>query len=258
MKIENALDTAHIFSDLRNEERQKWARLCHFSGYDQGQDIFSQDDKPSKVYFILSGQIRLKTYSESGQEIFFDIVGPGEMFGEKAALDNQPHGSSAVALTGIELSVMPQRYFLSAFETVPGFGQKVAQNLCSQIRRGHARIMDLGTIAANNRVHAEILRLARLVEPDENGDCIIFPSPQHADISHQVCAARETVSRAFGEMAKLGITQKVKGGLAITDIDRLEDMVACARSGERRSGHDRRYGSTSPLNKERRGQERRT
>ncbi|MCW9035657.1 MAG: Crp/Fnr family transcriptional regulator [Rhodospirillales bacterium] len=211
MENETTLENIPALSGLNTEERQDLSALCQVRSFSSQQDVYGQDELPTAVYFVLSGQVRLKTFSEGGQEIFFGIIGPGDIFGDKSAIDGQPHENSAVTLTESKLAILPRVDFLNFIDNTPKFGRMIAENLCVKISRSHSRIMDLGTIAANNRVHAEILRLARLAPVQTHDEVIISPSPQHADISHQVCAARETVSRAFGEMVKLGITEKIKG-----------------------------------------------
>ncbi len=50
------------------------------------------------MYFVCSGRVSAKTYSEKGKEITFAELSIGETFGELAALDGRPRSSSVVAL----------------------------------------------------------------------------------------------------------------------------------------------------------------
>ena len=84
--------------------------------------------------------------------------------------------------------------------------------------------MDLSTLGANNRVHAELLRQARVVGTDENV-ARITPIPVHSDIASRVSTTRETVARVLNDLARKKLVERQKNALVILDVDRLEDMV---------------------------------
>ena len=70
--------------------------------------------------------------------------------------------------------------------------------LANQIRSLSERIVEFSTLGVNNRVHAEILRLAREVE-SRNGQYRISPAPTHADIASRVSTHREAVTKNLAD-----------------------------------------------------------
>ena len=84
--------------------------------------------------------------------------------------------------------------------------------------------MDLSTLGANNRVYAEILRLAR---PNMHGDnkAKIKPIPIHGDIASRVSTTRETVARVFGDLTRQGVLKRKRDAIIVFDIAQLERMV---------------------------------
>src|SRR3546814_11001643 len=81
------------------------------------------------------------------------------------------------------------------------------RSLATVLRRATERIMDLSTLGANNRVHAEILRLAR---PGLKGDntAVVAPIPLHGDIASRVSTTRETVARVFSDLARADLVER--------------------------------------------------
>ena len=77
----------------------------------------------------------------------------------------------------------------------PGSPFKVLQNLTAMVRSGDMRIMELSTVAATQRVYAELLRMARpdAAVPDL---WVIHPLPPLREIASRVSTTRETVARA--------------------------------------------------------------
>jgi hypothetical protein len=81
-----------------------------------------------------------------------------------------------------------------------------------------------------NRIHAEILRLARESGVARNS-ARIEPGPKHADIASQVSTYREQVTRELSALVKAGIVSKDGNALVVRDIARLQKMVEDVRAG---------------------------
>src|SRR3546814_9391694 len=85
-------------------------------------------------------------------------------------------------------------------------------------------LMDLSTLGANNRVYAELLRLAKSGLRDDNS-AVIRPIPIHGDIASRVSTTRETVARVLGDLARTDLVRRESEALIINDVDRLTEMV---------------------------------
>ena len=96
--------------------------------------------------------------------------------------------------------------------------------LAQIVRSATDRIMDLSTLAANNRVHAELLRLARAGMKGEN-KAVIRPIPVHGDIASRISTTRETVARVLNDLARQGVVTRTKDSLLVNDVERLGDLV---------------------------------
>ena len=101
---------------------------------------------------------------------------------------------------------------------------KILKGLAKIVRASTKRIMDLSTLGANNRVHAEILRLANLGLRHDN-NATISPFPIHGDIASRVSTTRETVNRVFSDLSRKGIVKRSKNDLVILDLARLIKMI---------------------------------
>jgi len=90
------------------------------------------------------------------------------------------------------------------------------------------RVIDLSTLGVQNRIHAEILRLARAAGVARNR-ARLEPGPKHADIASQVSTYREQVTRELSALARAGILEKDGPALVVRDVARLEKMVEDVR-----------------------------
>jgi CRP/FNR family cyclic AMP-dependent transcriptional regulator len=101
----------------------------------------------------------------------------------------------------------------------------VLQHLTRLVRSLSTRVYEFSTLAVQNRIHAELLRLAREGEAAERGVLIAHP-PTHSEIASRISTHREAVTRELNRLAKLGIVERRGTALLIADLGRLARMVA--------------------------------
>ena len=95
------------------------------------------------------------------------------------------------------------------------------------------RVIELSTLGVQNRIHAELLRLAR--EAGSGGtQARIDPAPKHADIASQVSTYREQVTREISALARRGLVARQGGALVLLDVPKLEQIVADVRGNARK------------------------
>jgi len=148
----------------------------------------------------------------------------GAYLGELAALDGEPRSASVMALSDCLIAAMPQEQFLPLLEKHPSIALKVMKVLARVVRTSTDRIMDLSTLAANNRVQADLLRLAK-DHVDDSNTAEISPIPVHSDIASRASTTRETVARVLSDLARRGVVERQKEALVVLDVEQLSDMV---------------------------------
>jgi len=219
-----SLSGIDLLSDLEPAELKKVEQACSFKRYTSQEQIIDRQSDSKDVFFVVEGTVRVVNYSLSGREITLDDLAKGNYFGELAAIDGAPRSASVMALDHCLIASLPQERFLGLFGKHPDIALKVMKMLTGIIRMSTNRIMDLSTLAANNRVHADVLRLARIHSKGDN-TAAISPIPTHSDIASRASTTRETVARVFGDLAKIGIVERQKEALMVLDVEQLSDMV---------------------------------
>lgn len=223
-----SLDAVGLFKPLSREARAALARQCRWRRYGAQEQIIDRHDDSRDVFFVISGKVRVVNYSLAGREVSFDDLGAGHFFGELAAIDGKPRSANVVALTDTLVAAMTPACFQKVVSSDPAIAMAVLAHLATVVRRATARIMDLSTLGANNRVHAEILRLAK-EGPVKGKTAVISPIPLHSDIAGRVSTTRETVARVFSDLARAGLVERCADHLLVRDLDRIEQMVEDVR-----------------------------
>ena len=123
------------------------------------------------MFFIVRGRARVVNYSVSGREITFADLAEGDYFGELSVIDGLPRSAGVMAVEDCLILSLPRRLFLAILADYPETALKVMQRLAKMVRNANERIMDLSTLAAHNRVQAELLRQAEPSnDPQRRGD----------------------------------------------------------------------------------------
>jgi CRP-like cAMP-binding protein len=220
-----------LLDGLSPEKLDALAQQCAWRNYAAGQRIISRNAAERDVYFLVSGRVRITTYSEGGRQVTFRDISAGEVFGEMAGLDEMPRSADVIALDAVLIASMPAAAFRQLLSDEPQLGARMLRRLASMVRKLSQRVIDLSTLGVQNRIHAELLRLAREAGIEDN-KARIDPAPKHADIAGQVSTNREQVTRELSALAKAGLLAKDNAGvLVVRDVKRLEKMVKEVRHG---------------------------
>ena len=224
----DALTDIRLLSELSEDEVEVVEKNCRWKTYGSSEQIIDQHSDSRDIFFVADGRVRVVNYSLSGREITFDDLEPGSHFGELAAIDGLPRSASVMALTDVRIASLSAEKFHAIILDHPKIALKLMKHLAHLVRTSTSRIMELSTLGANNRIHADLLRMARKVTEDDE-TAIISPIPVHSDVASRVSTTRETVARVMNDLARKGIVERQKTALVVKDLDRLEDMVEDVR-----------------------------
>jgi len=220
----HSLAHINLLSDLDAREVARVEQACSWKTYAAQEQIIDRQSDTQDVYFVVSGAVRVVIYSLSGREITLDDVPAGGHFGDLAAIDGEPRSASVMALEDTVIAALSRERFLQLLSENFKLTLRLLRSLTRIVRSSTERIMDLSTLAANNRVQADLLRLARNNMVGERR-AEITPIPVHGDIASRVSTTRETVARVLSDLSRQGVVERLKDRLVIADVDLLEDMV---------------------------------
>lgn len=93
--IQEQIAKIQLFSGLRTEALQLVAQVTVEEAHPHGTVIFRHGDVGEKLYVIVSGRVRIcREVSGMGEEALA-VLGPGDVFGEMALLDDSPRSADA-------------------------------------------------------------------------------------------------------------------------------------------------------------------
>ncbi|WP_170936968.1 MULTISPECIES: Crp/Fnr family transcriptional regulator [Rhodomicrobium] len=224
------LSAIPLLSTISAESLRKIEKHAKRMSFGKGKEIIARSEDMNDVFLLVSGMARVMVFSASGKAVGFRRIDAGDLFGEFSAIDGEKRSASVEAATPCVVLCMGSALFRDLMESDPAFMNAVLGHLVRLLRSLTGRIIEFSTLAVKNRIHSEILRMARLTH-DGSGEYQISPAPTHSEIAGRISTHREAVSREISRLKALGIIERRGRVMAVKDFPRLERMVHEA-SGE--------------------------
>jgi CRP-like cAMP-binding protein len=218
-----------LLAQLTDSDLEQLARDCRWKRYRSSQQVISRDAVDRDVYLIVSGSVRATAFSAAGRQVTYRDIDAGDWFGDFSAIDGHARSADVVAVRETLVAAMSPAVFRRLIHNHPTVCDHMLLRLVTSVRELSERIFEFSTLGVQNRVHAEILRLARQSGVAKNR-ARIEPVPTHADIAAQVSTYREQVTRELSRMVKQGLLARAGRALVVPDVARLDNMVAAVRS----------------------------
>lgn len=133
-------------------------RLLAFS---DGETVFEEGDEGDRMFVVLKGCVRIKKRGTHVETVVAEM-GPGEMFGESAVLEERPRAATAVAVGDTELASYDREEFLDALRSDPELALSAMRALAERLRLTTERLQHLATQHVLDRAEMALTEKALL------------------------------------------------------------------------------------------------
>jgi len=133
-KVLPILNKISILAGLSDSQLYDISQMLEKVTCDHEEVIFKQGGKPSYIYIIKKGQIKLLV--ENGSTPFELVTfGEGDCFGESSIIGICPHAATAVAHGETELAVLSRSTLMSLYETDIHLFSTLILNIAREVSR---------------------------------------------------------------------------------------------------------------------------
>jgi CRP/FNR family cyclic AMP-dependent transcriptional regulator len=192
----NLIDQIALFRDLAPDELHRIKGLLRRRKLAAGTTLMMAGQPGASVYFILTGTLKVHAEQVDGTDVIISILGPGEIVGELAALDDAGRSASVVSLEESLVAWMERESFMRCLLEMPPMAINLARVLSARLRMANAQIEALSALDAESRVAGQLLAFCdRYGQKQPNGDLYIPIRLTQGDIASMVGASREHVNK---------------------------------------------------------------
>ena len=128
---QTAVDQLKLVDQLAGctkEQLQDVARLAERVHVAEGEVLTREGRIGREFFLILTGMVGV---TQKGRRV--NTLGPGDFFGELAALSPAPRNATVTALSELDVLIIGPRQF-GAMARIPGFGDALVQSLARRLR----------------------------------------------------------------------------------------------------------------------------
>lgn len=117
-----------VFEGFSEREVKRVLKLGMLEWMGQGVPVFLRGDTGDALFLVADGKVRIHDYVD-GQDIQIAELGPGEIFGEMAALSDSPRSAHASVMTDSILLTFTEEDLERFFQKDPKCSAKLMTNL---------------------------------------------------------------------------------------------------------------------------------
>jgi CRP-like cAMP-binding protein len=186
-----------------------------------GAIVFSEGDVSNRVVLVLSGRLKVSASSDDGHEIVLGYRERGDVLGEFAAIDGEPHLATVTAIEPTEALVLPADRFLAALEQQPAVAMTLLRSVIGRLRDADRKRLEFASLDATRRVARRLVELAeRYGEPSAAGIRITLPITQQ-ELAGWVSASREAVSKSMHRLRERSLIDLRRRSVTVLDLEGL-------------------------------------
>jgi CRP/FNR family transcriptional regulator len=192
----------------------------------RGEPLYMPGDRASSVYLLRAGSVRLSRLMRSGGELILDVVGPGELIGEGAALGWSRRLGLAQALEPSKASPLAASILESAAHRNPDMALALARLVSERQRRLEVRAVLNAYGNCRQKLVGVLLEMAERFGIDEAEGCRIGVRLTHEELARLIGAARETVTPLLVALRRQGAIDYDRSSIL------LRDRVSLAKANQ--------------------------
>ena len=218
-----------LFGRLSPEEIDKLLQYARVERYPAGEEIFAKGSPGQSMMVVLRGTAKMSSVSLDGKEIVFNIMHPGESFGEIAILDGKERSADAVAMSNCELLVVNRRDFLPMLEKHTDICMTLLVILCQRLRQTSEQVEDILFRDLEARIAKNLLHLAETSGLVSKEGLSVDLHLSQRELGNIAGGSRESVNKHLQAWHRAGWIDLSKGSIVIRDIAAIERLAGVTR-----------------------------
>ena len=222
------LARASLFSKLSDRELDDLVQVSRVQKLRPREELCHKGDPGSQVYLISKGRLKAMTSSAEGDDVVFNILGPGEVFGEIALLGETPRTATVAAIEPCELLVIDRRDFLALLRRHPEAAIALLRVLALRLKRISELVEDTLFLNLPVRLAKKLIHYASIYgEEQQDGSVRISLRLSQEEWGDLVGATRESINKQMRAWTEQGIVSTDAGFIVIHRPEALEKLAGC-------------------------------
>jgi len=142
LKIADLLAQTSLFAALTQEELQRLAEAARLRAYPPGEVIVREGEQTAGCFIILTGQVEVVKDVDTATATVLARLGPGEIFGEMAMIDEHPRSATVRAIETTECVGLRRSDFMAELQRTPEIAVHMLPVLVRRLREARTMAVE--------------------------------------------------------------------------------------------------------------------
>ncbi|MEM8965529.1 MAG: Crp/Fnr family transcriptional regulator [Bacteroidota bacterium] len=168
--------------------------------YRRGDFIYLSTDRLNRLFILNQGAVKLGSYSPKGTEITYDIVCPGEFFGNLQYLPSNVFSEFAKALSSVEVHSCSTSLFKELIQEDKNVAERFHKVMVRRWCRAETKLFANASLSPTERVKKLLQQYRQEVTIDMRKPVPIHTLLTQKDIANLTGLTRQTVAQIMKNM----------------------------------------------------------
>ena len=196
-----------LFDGISPSDMQEMEKITRMEEVKKRQPLYLTGDPSRNVYLLKRGRVKIVNTAPSGKEVTFDILEPGEVFGELDAMEDAPRSTSAETLDDALICVIPRKDFDQYLAMHPTVMFKLTKLIGLRLKKIQSRVEDLVFRDVPARLAHLLSELSKTEGVADKQGIRLKVKLTHQEMANLIGCSRETVSTTMGQFRDDGLIQ---------------------------------------------------
>lgn len=207
-EIPLTLFTAHeLFRGIARVEVEKIASLSYERHYHRDATIYVEGDPHTAIYIVMSGLVKVVSFSETGAETILHMLAPGEVFGE-LLFGREARPFTAIAIEDTAVRVVPRTHMIELLHSSPSLALNLLTLVSTRLIQAQQRWAQSSHTWSYHRLAKTLLQLAEKYGAESPVGIVIQLPLTHETLANWIGTTRETVTTQLGGFKRMGLVSQ--------------------------------------------------
>ena len=211
-----SIEKAEVFRVLSPGRVARLEPRLRGFGFGRRHVLYFEGAEANRLWIVQQGQVRLYKSSARAQITTLDVLGPGEVFGALAPLEQTEYSTSAEAISEGSVWWLPRDIFLELLEGEPAVAVEILRIVSRRLCDAQERLRSFAYDPAPARLARALLRVGT------DGEARVT----RRALAEAAGTTVETAIRVLRRFERDGLVHGAVGRIDILDSDALEQIAS--------------------------------
>lgn len=234
-----------LFEQLSKDQLHRLEMSARIRSFSRNMTVYRPTDESETVFVLLSGRIRLCTYTPDGKQAILAFIEPGEMFGQLGLAQSENYEDHAETMLPSTVALIPKADIDRLLLENASFSLGITKFISWRMRRIERRLRSLLFRSNRDRLVQLMLDLREQYGRPTAGGILLDIRLTHQELANVIGCTRESVTMMLGELQLQRHITINRKRIVIADPNKLATELGLVPQRPRSSSPSKGWSSPS-------------